>query len=242
LNRKREKALSSILDDYMNAPIEDKKLDKLYSDIQKKVEIQSFTKTIQPEQKPVKKKILGKVGLVAVCIVGFFILIIAVPSIPQVQAFRFDVNKYFTQMFNPQDEIDQNGNITKHYSNIDQMGKDFDINLPKFNWVPTGFKLNDIKAQEDSNQNLLNVNLSYKKDNSSDDFIDIGMLYFRNYNANSSFQSDSKFDQYTVNNVQIAVSKTSPYNAHFYYHDSFLISISTSADKDDLLKIISNIE
>lgn len=228
----------------MNAPIEDtKKLDTVYSHISEKLEEKDPKKSEPLKEKKARKKIFNRISIVAVCVLGFFIMIIVVPEIPQVQAFRFDVNKYFNQLFNPKEEIDENGNVTKHYSSVDQMNSDMGIELPTLNSIPEGFELIDINAQKDINNNFRTAHYNYKKDEASDDnFIDIGIIYFGNNTANSQFNSSTEFDEYTVKNIKIAISKDEPYNAHFYYYNQYLISISTSLNKNDLLKLIENIK
>ncbi len=241
MNKIQKKYLEKILDNYMDTPIDDDKLDGIYSRIKNKLEENDPAQSKLFTKKKGRKSIFNRIGIVAACVIGFFILIIAVPSMPQVQAFRFDIEKNFYQLFHPTEEIYQDGIVAVHYSNIDEINKDLEIKLPKFNWIPEGLELSDISALKDINNKFRTVNYNYTNA-SGEDIIDIGIIYFGDDIAHSQFNSSSEFYEYSFKDMKIALSKDSPYNAHFYYNNQYLVSVTTSLDKDNLLKFIENIE
>ena len=99
------------------------------------------------EEPPKKNKFpVGKtVGIIAACVVGFFVLVLALPDMPMAQALRSNTQKTLNQLFRP-DETDEQGNIIRHFSDYDIMDEEIGFHLPRPGWIPDEYRLEDIRV------------------------------------------------------------------------------------------------
>jgi hypothetical protein len=197
-----------------------------------------FNKISIRDQKYKKRRtVLKHLSIIAASVVIIFFGTMYLAYIPQAQAFRFNIENAFNEIFNNGQDKVEDETITKYYSSYAEIDKDLADQLPYFNWLPEGFRLQGIQLT-DVQGSVFAATINYN--NGSNGYIDIAINPYSDSDG-SGYINDSKFQIVEINNMKVGISSDEPYNAVFFYKGSYLVSINSSIDKDSLINLIKSI-
>lgn len=237
MNKEFKKEIKKVIEENYSDVIDNGKddkehVEKLYNQVLSS--IPSSTKKANQKH----KNIIKRIAIITACVVVLFFSSIYLSNIPQAQAFRFNLESAFQKIFNNGQDIAEDEIPTKYYSSFAELDSKIANQLPRFNWIPNGFELQNIQMAY-IQENVWIATFNYT--NESDGYIGISIDPFSNKNG-SGYLNNSKFQVVEINNIKVGISIDEPYNAVFFYQGSYLVSINTSVDKDSLIKIIQNMD
>jgi hypothetical protein len=238
MKRNLKKKLKTIIQENYSEIIDDgidnkQHVEELFDKVLNSLPDTSSKDTARPQ-----KKLHLRIAVIAVCACIVFFSSIILASNPEARAFTFNIQNAFNKILNIGNNEAGTTNITNYYSDFSEIEPVIANKLPKFDWMPEGYALKSIQISE-FHDDIMTASISYIKNQS--DYIDITINPYSDSDG-YAYLNDSDYQLVEINNVQTAISIDRPYAAKFFYHGSFLVSISTSEDKDILINIIENIK
>ncbi len=238
MKRNLKKKLKTIIQENYSEIIDDgidnkQHVEELFDKVINSLPDTSSKDTARPQ-----KKLHLRIAVIAVCvcIVLFSSLILAYN--PEASAFTFNIQNAFKKVLNSGNDEAGTNIITSYYSAFSEIEPVIANRLPKLDWIPEGYALKGIIIAE-FHDDIVTASISYIKNKS--DYIDITINPYSDSDG-YAYLNDSDYQLVEINNVQTAISIDQPYASKIFYHGSFLISISTSEEKDILINIIENIK
>lgn len=243
--KKWEKEFKKQLTEYMESPVgKTEDIEELENKILVQCKMgEKEAKHIIEERPKKKKRVLKVAGIVAICIVSFFVIIIGLPQTTWVNALRFDVQQLFSQLFSPENQTSE-GIITKTFDNFGDMDKNYEeFSFPRPLWVPENYRLNSILIEERAESQVEFIQYRYIKGQTDNEYIEINMKQLSANEAPSQFSSQDGFDIHIINGISVAItdSEQSDISANFIFQNRFIVNIlSSDLHLSEIVKMIEN--
>lgn len=195
-------------------------------------EFEKIKRDFLKENTPVKKRkrggILSKIGFVAALVCIIFVVSLIMADIPEIKAFRYDVEENFNALFSP------GGRQT--YAELDHLSEQEGITIPSFTYMPEGFEMGEIGYNKIGGHYNLNFNLS--KDG---EYISVVIEEYNEDEARSDKFSFHDFERIDMEDKVIALSKSQPYSVAVFYQ-LYDIRLATNIGREEALKIVEGIQ
>ncbi|WP_066685063.1 DUF4367 domain-containing protein [Christensenella intestinihominis] len=177
------------------------------------------------------------VAVIVVCVlIGSFIL----ADIPVVRALKSNIENYLQSVFNDNSSYSEDGQLVKNFDSLEKLYQNLGYTPLEFTWIPAGFELVSIQTTNDTNNNL-GIFYEYIKSNTNQ-FISISIMPLSEVDGISGFSYTDGYEKIKLGDMQVFLSKESPYNAILGYHGVYEIGINTDVEKQELLRLIEGIK
>ena len=176
------------------------------------------------------------------CILGIFVLFLALPDIPFIQAMRTDFFQFTNRFYNA-DTTDEYGNTIKSYGRYEEMTDDLGLSLLYPKWMPHGYSLKIINTESSVRGTFSIAEFIFSTEESQEVISIVISNYLGDTSTQSLFQPSESLESIALEDINGVIALESPYLAHFIYAN-YMISINPTETlaKDDIIQIIESLK